>query len=86
MRSAEQIGRTVGEWHDYQRAERERTLRSLLEQLTRARETHEPWYQWVVAKAEGRHLHGANDERGRRLACPSCDHERGASEPHRVGK
>ena len=48
MRSADQIGRTVGQWHDFQRAERERNLRELLAILKRARENGEEWYTWVA--------------------------------------
>lgn len=49
MRSAEQIGRTVGEWHDHQRAERERYLRQLLAMTAAARRAGEPWIEWIDA-------------------------------------
>jgi hypothetical protein len=46
VRSAEQIGRTVSEWHDYQRAQRQAILADLLAILRRSRQEH--WYRWVV--------------------------------------
>lgn len=70
MRSAQQIGMTVGEWHDFQRAERERYLRELLAILKRARETHEPWYTWVECRARGEHAHGLLNDKSERVACP----------------
>jgi hypothetical protein len=84
MRSAKQISSTVSEWHDAQRREREAHLAILTGMLRRARETHEPWYEWVLARSRGEHLHGAMDERGRTVACPSCDAMCGTSNPHRL--
>lgn len=49
MRSAEQIGRTVSEWHDYQRAQRVAILADLLAILRKSR--RENWYRWI---ADGR--------------------------------
>lgn len=48
MRSAEQISRTAGEWHDAQRQERENHLRALLGMLRSARESGAEWYRWIV--------------------------------------
>jgi len=48
MRSAEQIGRTVGGWHDHQKEQRERNLRALLTMLERARLERAEWYVWIA--------------------------------------
>ena len=48
MRGADQIGRTVEEWHEYQREERRRHLRALVAVLRRAREDGDEWYRWVL--------------------------------------
>lgn len=74
MRSAEQIGRTVGEWHDFQRAEREKHLKALLAMLSEARERNAPWYQWVIDRRDGTHRHGLREPgksgKLRDVACP----------------
>lgn len=49
MRSAEQIGRTVGEWRDLQRAERERIARELRAELRAADAAGAEWYAWIEA-------------------------------------
>ncbi len=46
MRSAEQIRRTPGEWHDYQAAQRQKLLADLLAILAKSHREH--WYRWIV--------------------------------------
>ena len=49
MRSAEQIGRTVEAWHEYQRAQRERCLSEFLRMCQQARERGDDWIAYVDA-------------------------------------
>ncbi len=49
MRSAEQIGRTVSEYHEWQRAQRAKHLREALAMLHRAREEGAEWYVWIAS-------------------------------------
>lgn len=48
MRSARQIGSTVEQWHELQRTERAQTLKALLAELSRARESGAEWYRWIA--------------------------------------
>ncbi len=54
MRSAEQISRTVEEWHDRQRLERQRALSELLAILRRAAADGSDWYYWALGWRERR--------------------------------
>jgi len=47
VRSAEQIGRTPGEYHDWQAAQRQKALREVLAMLRRARDEGAEWYRWI---------------------------------------
>ena len=49
MRSADQIGRNVRDWHDFQAEERARALRQFLAMCRSAREHGEPWVEWIDA-------------------------------------
>lgn len=48
MRSSAQLTRTPGEYADYRRAERQKTLGLLLRELERVRLERPEWYVWVV--------------------------------------
>jgi hypothetical protein len=70
VRSAEQIGRTVDQWHDHQRAERERIrleLRGMQAQWERDRPD---WYVWLMKRRDGEHDHGLWTADKKRAACP----------------
>lgn len=47
MRSAEQIGATVTEWHELQDAQRARCLTEGLRMLDAARRREAEWYVWI---------------------------------------
>lgn len=85
MRSAERISRRPGEWKDHQAAERLQILRQLLRELRTAEALAEPWYEWVRARAERRHVHGLTGPDGSAIACPfpGCT-DAGAKAPARL--
>lgn len=72
MRSAQQIGRTVGQYRDYRAAERQRILREVLAMLAKARSEGRGWYMWIVdgrpplTREEYKRQTGRADSRGRR--------------------
>jgi hypothetical protein len=47
VRSSEQIGRTVEQWHAFQRAERERHLVEFLAECAEARAAGAEWIRWI---------------------------------------
>jgi len=65
VRSAEQIGRTVSEWHDYQRAQRAAILSDLLAILAKSHREH--WYRWV---ADGRPVLSQEEYERERIMAP----------------
>jgi hypothetical protein len=47
VRSAEQIGRTVEQYHEWQRAERRKHLAAFLAMCRQARERGDEWLRWL---------------------------------------
>jgi len=47
VRSAQQIGRTVSEYHDWQAAERRKHLAAFLSMVRAARDRGEEWVRWI---------------------------------------
>jgi hypothetical protein len=66
---------TVGEYHEAQRANRQRMLAQLLAELVRAREQRPDWYVWIEKRRAGVHDHGLKRADGSRACCPvdGCD-------------
>lgn len=60
MRSAQQIGRTVSEWHEWQAAERRRHLAAFLSMVKAARARGEEWVSWID---EGRPAYSEDEYR-----------------------
>jgi hypothetical protein len=70
MRSAEQIGRTVSEWHDHQRAAREQARRELAAMRAQWERDEPDWYVWLMKRRDGIHDHGLWTQDKKRAACP----------------
>lgn len=70
MRAAARVASSPGDYHDWQQRQREEILRTLLAELRRADNHDEPWYEWLLARAERRHDHELRDPEGRPIACP----------------
>jgi hypothetical protein len=48
MRSAEQIGRTVSEYQEWMRQQRQQALRLHLAEMERCRRERHEWYVWAT--------------------------------------
>lgn len=70
-----QLELTVPEYHEAQRASRQRLSAQLTVELRRAAERKEDWYVWVVKRQQGVHDHGLKRADGSRACCPvyGCD-------------
>lgn len=70
MRGRLQLELTPSEYIEAKAVERGRILRALLADLRRAREQKAPWYEWILWRQQGRHMHGLRNEKNEPVACP----------------